>query len=280
MLRDVRVGVSVSESADLSRLGLTEGHFRLALGEIARSVLVLGGKLAYGGHLQPSGYTVFLASELRRYGRRDRPLLVCLPWSVHRQMSLTELTAADKDLGLYGKIVYVGVDGQEMKPEADRSTDPAPETDPAQVARGLTSLRRYMTAHTRGRVLIGGKRTGFQGSMPGLVEEALVALQAKQPLFLAGGFGGITLDMIRAVEPSFAAWLPPFAEAPQPDARADKSVAAMAAAAAGKGWSSFNNGLSVDECCQLAATHRPSEIATLVSLGLGRLAGASSGPKA
>lgn len=238
------------------------------------------GLVGYGGHLQASGYTVFLVSELRRYGRRDRPLLVCLPWSVHRQMMLTELRAADKDLGLYGKVVYLDVDGQEMKPEADRSADAAPEADPVRVARGLTSLRRYMTAQTRGRVLIGGRRTGFQGSMPGLVEEALVALEANQPLFLAGGFGGITLDMIRAVEPSFAEWLPPFAGAPQPDARADKSIEAMVAAASGQGWRCFNNGLSVDECRQLAATHRPSEIATLVSVGLGRLAGASTVPKA
>ncbi len=35
-----RIAISASQSADLQRLGLTEVHFRLALGEIARSVLV------------------------------------------------------------------------------------------------------------------------------------------------------------------------------------------------------------------------------------------------
>lgn len=42
-LREVRVGVSVSESPDLGRLGLVETHFRLALGEIARVILLGGG---------------------------------------------------------------------------------------------------------------------------------------------------------------------------------------------------------------------------------------------
>jgi hypothetical protein len=113
--------------------------------------------------------------------------------------------------------------------------------------------------------------------MPGLVEEATIALEAKQPLFLAGGFGGVTLDMIRAVEPAFAAWLPPFTPAITLDPRTQTSLDALAARVAGQGWQCFNNGLTSDECRQLAATHRPSEIATLVSLGLGRLARASPG---
>jgi hypothetical protein len=41
-LRELRVGVSVSEGPDLGRLGLLETHFRLALAEMARALL-LGG---------------------------------------------------------------------------------------------------------------------------------------------------------------------------------------------------------------------------------------------
>jgi hypothetical protein len=71
-LRGIQVGISVSKSPDLARLGLLEAHFRLALGEIARVVLVSGGGLIYGGHLNPEGYTAFLVSRvinsLRKYG--------------------------------------------------------------------------------------------------------------------------------------------------------------------------------------------------------------------
>ena len=48
-LQGMRLGISVSESADLGRLGLLEEHFRLALGEIARVVLVSGGGLPMAG---------------------------------------------------------------------------------------------------------------------------------------------------------------------------------------------------------------------------------------
>ena len=63
-LARVRLGVSASPSSDLERLGLLEEHFKLALGELARTVLVLGGHLLYCGHLDPKGYTSFLIGEL------------------------------------------------------------------------------------------------------------------------------------------------------------------------------------------------------------------------
>src|SRR5437899_2225847 len=108
------IGISVSESTDLARLGLLETHFRLALAEIARCVLVSGGSLAYGGHLKPEGYTSFLVKELQKYGRRDRPLLICLAWQEHRALPVGELDGNKKDLGLFGEIVCLDPAGAEV----------------------------------------------------------------------------------------------------------------------------------------------------------------------
>lgn len=272
-LKGQRVGVSVSESPDLLRLGITESHLRVALGEIARSVLVLGGGLAYGGHLDPTGYTVFLMKELTRFARRDRPLLVCLAWSEHRRMKLSELETRENDLGLYGDIVYLTADGRRMQRTDGRHDDAAvPEGDDAIVARGLTSLRQFMSSNTHGRILIGGKRQGFRGAMPGLLEECLIALEAHQPLFLAGGFGGVTLDIIRILAPDHAAWCEAYAPGEALDDRYTKGLARLDSLTKSKDWKGIHNGLSDDENRLLAITHRPSEIATLVSLGLGRMA--------
>src|SRR5690606_12847315 len=57
-------------------------------------------------------------------------------------------------------------------------------------ARGLTHLRRRLTATTNARLCIGGKLGGSQGRYPGIVEEALLAIEAKQPLYVSGLFGG------------------------------------------------------------------------------------------
>jgi hypothetical protein len=269
-LTGVRLGISVSETSDLPRLGLLESHFRMALGEIARCVLVSGGHLAYGGHLQPDGYTSFLVQELERYSRRDRPLRVCLAWSEHRRMTLSALESEKRRLGLCGEIVCLSVDGAVIDPSTGRGEPALQQEDEAARREGLTGLRRYMATNTNGRVLIGGRRDGFQGDMPGLLEEALFAVEQGQPVYLAGGFGGITLDIAVSLGVDSAKWFPAMPTAPAPDERIGRGIARLIETMKATNGKSLENGLTRDENQRLAACHRPSELAALVSLGLGR----------
>jgi hypothetical protein len=198
-LDDVRIGVSVSESPDLDRLGLVDTHFHLALAEIARAVLVAGGSLAYGGHLDPKGYTTFLVGELQRYARRDQPLLVCLAWQEHRKLTLSELQQRERDYGLIAEVVCLDQAGQPIPdPYAGR---PGEGLDPGQIDKevirtALTAMRRYAVGVTQGRVLLGGKVAGFQGEIPGLMEEALLTVEGGKPLYLVGGLGGVSVDTV------------------------------------------------------------------------------------
>jgi SLOG cluster2 len=270
-LHGTRIAISASESADLDRLGLMEIHFRLALAEIGRCVLASGGALAYGGHLRPDGYTPFLIHELQKFGRRDSPLLICLAWQEHRELPLSEIAVRRKDLGLLGRIVCLDPDGHEVDPAAGRQEAPHKVEDLALRRRALTGMRRFMATQTQGRALIGGKRTGFQGEIPGLMEEVLISLEQNHPVYLAGGFGGVTADIAQALGVDNGHWLPPLDDAPPPDPRWETGRARLSALAAARGPNGQRNGLTPEENRRLAASHRPSEIATLVSLGLGRL---------
>jgi hypothetical protein len=174
--------------------------------------------------------------------------------------------------GLYGSVTYLNPEGEPIDPFLNRSELPATETDPLIIMKSLTAMRLYMGSITQGRVLIGGKRQGFQGNLPGLMEEALVASEKGWPVFLAGGFGGVTLDILRAITPEDAEWLPGHADSPPPDRRWSAGIARLVDSRAKSTWTGLNNGLADDENRRLAATHRPSDIAALVSMGLGRLA--------
>jgi hypothetical protein len=260
--------ISASESPDLLRLGLVETHFRLALAEIARSVLVSGGKLAYGGHLDPDGYTTMLVKELHRYSRRDRPLRIYLAWQEHRKLSKAEYERQEADLGLSGEIVCLDFTGKPISWGDGRGADPEPVTDTSIRMRALRGLRVFMAQNENGRVIIGGKRTGFEGAMPGVLEEAIASVFNGQPLYVAGGFGGVAADIAMRMGMLSKSWLPTLADAPTPEAGLVAGLDSLSLIKKNQGWP--NNGLSDDENVQLAATHRPSEIAALVSLGLGR----------
>jgi hypothetical protein len=243
----------------------------LALGELARAIVLSGGSLLYGGHLDPEGYTAFLQRELEKYGRRDRPLRVCLAWSEHRKVPLSDLKAAEDDLGLLGEIIYLDRDGVEIEKNRDRDEAPRPVDDPDEVAESLTSLRRVIVSETQTRIFIGGRRSGFMGRLPGVLEEAEIAIRADQPIFLAGGFGGITSDVASIFGLDPEGWLQPAPDAPDPDSETRECLAGLPNAAAESGWTPRRNGLESSENARLAVTHRPGEVASLVVLGLSRL---------
>lgn len=263
------LGISISNSPDLDRLGLLDTHFRMTLGEIARAVVIAGGSIFYGGHLQREGITNFLIEELHRYGRRDRPLKVCLAWSVHRSMSLDQIAEQKEFLGLFGEIIFLSSDGQRLKGPSDEP--PLQTFSPEERAYALSGLRAFMATSTDARIVLGGKRADFEGAMPGIVEEVLFSLKHHQPLYLAGGFGGATLDVIRTIRPEFAEWFPPFHGAAEPDPRLIDGLTQLRKVLQEYKWNGYENGLSENENQLLSASYRPSEIATLVGKGMGHL---------
>lgn len=273
VLRETRLGVSVSDSADLQRLGLSQRHAELAIGEIARAVLVNGGSLVYGGRVKPSGFTQFLMHEVRRYGRNPGALILCLAAPEHRKLSRAELDTLDRELGSRGTVVCLDESGTPIK--AILRTK-APSADPIQDQptrqASYTSLRRYLGEVTNARVILGGQLAAFQGAMPGLIEEAITAVRSSQPLFVAGGFGGAAALVAHALAIDNLRWAPNGFPARPADNRIDESIQQLKSTADRSQWTVARCGLTLAERQQLAASHRPREIASLLVRGLTRIA--------
>ncbi len=279
-LADVDVGISVSDSADLARLGLDPRHAQLAIGEIARAVLVAGGRLTYGGRIKPSGFTQQLMNEVRRFGTARRSLTICLALSEHRKLSLDELNDADRQLGTWGRLIALNAEGVQISWSDGRGPEGTVIEDIEERQTALSSLRRFITKETQARVLLGGQLAGFQGAMPGLIEEAMLAIEHNQPVYLAAGFGGAAAASAEVLETGSLDWLPPDIPAGQDDPRVVTALAALVGAAAETGWTPGTNGLTRDENQILAASHRPGEVASLVVLGMARLFAPENGPTA
>jgi len=67
-------------------------------------------------------------------------------------------------------------------------------------ARGLTLLRHKLNDACDVRLCIGGRRSGSQGRYPGVIEEALLALQGNKPLYVASVLGGASEQVVGAIE--------------------------------------------------------------------------------
>ena len=256
------VGVSVSESPDLGVLGLSEGHLRDAMAEIALCLLASGKSLAYGGDLRPHGFTHLLTELLGRYGNHPRhagtiSVTDYLAWPVHIRMPSNELAAFFAEHEPAARLVLLTLDGEHLALERRLKL---PEHDPHEDewTKGLTAMRVTVRDGIGARIVLGGRVEGYKGAMPGIAEETFLSLEKSQPVFLLGGFGGCTRDITETLglverwagsrdewegRPCFRKYSP----------------------------DDLHNGLSREENTILAGTPHIQEAVTLVSRGLRRI---------
>ena len=193
------VGVSVSESPDLQALGLSDGHLRDAMAEIALHLLASGRSLAYGGDLRQHGFTDLLAELVKRYEdhpRHSGTIVITdyLAWPVHIRMTSNELATFAAEREPVTRLVFLALDGARLALEQRlklRAHDPHEE----EWTKGLTAMRTTMRGDIQARIVLGGRVVGYRGTMPGIAEETSLSLEKGQPVFLLGGFGGCARDI-------------------------------------------------------------------------------------
>jgi hypothetical protein len=101
--------------------------------------------------------------------------------------------------------------------------------------------------------------------MPGVIEEVILSMRARKPIFVAGGFGGAAGDMAVALGLDPDEWLG------LPNRNTDQALSELTTTAAETGWDPTANGLTLEQNRQLAVSYRASEIASLVIVGLTNL---------
>ena len=258
----MRIAITTSDSPDLMRLGSSEGHLKEAMAELAIHLLAADTNLVYGGDLRAHGFTGLLYQLVARYTRTaDLYRLVRvtnhLAWPVHIQMPMDQIDELDSELRVAAELVLLECDGTPMEISDRRNLltrDPSDE----EWLNGLTAMREYQCSVTDGRVLLGGQPANYRGRMPGVAEEALLSLRARQPLFLIGGFGGCTRDIAEALG---------LAD-PWSGSRYDWEGLREFELWSG---SDLNNGLSTEESEYLAGTPFFSQAIVLVLRGVHRL---------
>lgn len=254
------VAISTSDSPDVDALGLSEGHHREAVADLAMYLLASGASLAYGGDLRNPGFAELLfemVMSYRQVGDTSTRVSDYLAWPVHISMAAGDLNEHSGDLPESVQLVLIDLDGRRMPMEA-RTALPSRVPTARQWSEGLTSMRQTMHGETDARVVMGGRVEGFRGRMPGIAEETLLSLQSGQPVYLLGGFGGCTRDiaetigLVDAWAGSRSAW---------PSRRLFELY----------GPDDLNNGLSAEENRVLACTPHIDQAVTLVMRGLHRL---------
>ncbi len=254
----LRVAVSISESEEPSPGAPGSVHLQDALVELSRYLLNAGATLAYGGDLRAGGFSLLFRDLAAAHGQRLREdevearrphLRWYLAWPYHLALNAEEERALRPDVRVRRVTPYGLEPGEVSINDASRAG--------AQAA-ALTLMREEMADDTDARLLLGGRTQGWKGSMPGVLEEALLTLRSRKPLYLIGAFGGCTAAIIEGLQGA------------RPAAFADLD-AGLIDELARHGVAGLRNGLSLEENRRLFTTPYLAEIVGLVLRGLGEL---------
>lgn len=277
------VAISVSESENLKLLGYGDPHVNDAVVEIARYVLALGGKLAYGGDMRKKGYTELIFHLLSTY-KADRSLHpnerfhsylaypIFTELSEEQEASLIHSVsfkriAPPDDLGVFDTSVYL---------------EPNSPENLYVWSRCLTKMREEMESNCDARIFIGGKTRGFLGKCPGVLEELLLAIKHSHPVYIVGAFGGISKEIIKALSgespecfsdeyhthQEYYRKFVTMHNGKHPDTPIDYSEYLRSLNSYGWEGISDCNGLSLDDNRRLAETPHISEMVFLILKGL------------
>jgi hypothetical protein len=195
-LLDMIVGLSASESDNLLQLGLSNLHLNDLIIEINRYLLASGASVAYGGDLRVGGITEILIELVDQYkfanqAQSDR-LRSYLAFPI--SLSLTEENQAQ----YAHRIKFTKVPPpDDVKPIDEKTFIPPEGIENSYIwSRSLTHMRELMESECHARIFIGGRSKNYKGIAPGVLEEIIISLKSETPLFLIGGYGGVTLEVV------------------------------------------------------------------------------------
>lgn len=210
-LQHKRINISISEHApDLKRLGLSMQEMNGFVVLMAQALIANEAVVSFGHDWRNDG----IMQEIYRFGEEhqdvvlsedERPGLLenyCF-WGMKPGLS-------DRERGhLRGILDIIDCDRPDDKRLAKYNTlsDVPPKYRGYAFARSLTNMRRAMTKKVFARICLGGRdmnpkqpEKGPSGRCPGVVEKALLSCLADQPLYLSSLLGGVTQQVINAIE--------------------------------------------------------------------------------
>ncbi|MDL2268921.1 TIR domain-containing protein [Desulfosarcina sp. OttesenSCG-928-A07] len=204
-LKDFRIGISIS---DIPAEGYANHHLhanqlkRLSQ-DLARHLLARSGILIYGGDLRKDGFTEFILDEAMVLKERIKTDNIHvenhLAWPIYVfDLQMVEWRAKYSNII---KPIEHDIPIDISKEVIDKNT-PIPPTcieNKYIWSRCLTQMREESIKSSQARICAGGKLAGYNGKMPGVLEEIIISIDNKKPLYLLGAFGGVVGEVCKTI---------------------------------------------------------------------------------
>ena len=201
-LVDKKIAISISEPSNSEKnLIGAEALSDLAI-ELARHLLAAKAQLVYGGDLRPDGFTEQLTELSYQYFKDLHEKVESpsfhnfLAWPLYNNIGKREQILLKKN-----RIESYNIPAPKAVSDSERDIFLAPNTPKHKLlwAESLSLMRTELEGFADAVIVVGGRNSGFKGFLPGIIEEASIAMHMNKPVYIigaAGGCGRILSDVI------------------------------------------------------------------------------------
>ena len=175
------IAISTSDVDDPGARDLSPIRQRDLVVELARQLLAMEARIAYGGDFRKAGIMELLVEVQRAQARSTvdaSPRIVSY---------LLETLGVEERAGYFDAVEFFDVRFLDFDLVADDSA----AARALGKAMSLRAMRCEIARDMDALVVVGGRTSGFTGWRPGIAEEIAAASAAGKPVYLVGGFGGV-----------------------------------------------------------------------------------------
>lgn len=198
-ITDKKIGIFISNPTDeeLLNIGLSRNHLYKLSQDLSRHLIMKNALIIYGGDLRKGGFTQFILDESLAVQNRTNSTKM----RIENYESWPQFLLDSAEIKMWKASYRTTAKIIEMEPAND-TMDLIPNVKTYMPfsdvisrfvwSRSLSNMRYQMINACDVRICAGGRLHGFKGILPGLLEEVVLAIKLRKPIFLLGGFGGIT----------------------------------------------------------------------------------------
>lgn len=198
ILKGKRAGISISTPPETEMVAYGVGKMHLDRLAQALQLFLIRQEavVVYGGDFRPGGFTEIMLEEAEilqdRYQEQEIYLESYVAWPIYKECADFEAWRAK----CYHLANLIEVPPDDSSCYLIDKDDPIAQRNTIVnnyiKSKCLTAMREKMIASCDFRICAGGKSTCYHGIVPGVLEEVLIAVKQQKPVYLIGGFGGIT----------------------------------------------------------------------------------------
>jgi len=212
------IAFSMSDSIEADNIGIGKIMLDDAINEVIRSILMAKGKIAYSGNIRKDGLTYKISDISYQYAQYEqnsdksnnnleskRYATAFIAWPYNIEIDKDALCEFQRC-----RVEYVAGEPADCVNDIERIVGPLllnKDEAKKKISASMTLLRNTVESYDfkdfennehklLARIFIGGKLHGYGGSVPGLKEEFDISVKNGTPIFMLGGFGGMTKQII------------------------------------------------------------------------------------